>query len=69
MSNYLLIYNTKAGHGRAGKMLPSVQAKLAQNAIEFELALTDYPEHAREIAASADFNKYAGILVAGGDGT
>jgi diacylglycerol kinase (ATP) len=65
----LLIYNPFAGHGRAKKILPQVEEHLTKNAIEFDLQLTDYPEHGIEIVKNADFNKYDGLIAAGGDGT
>ncbi|MFC2156347.1 diacylglycerol/lipid kinase family protein, partial [Acidobacteriota bacterium] len=37
--------------------------------VEFELRLTDYPEHAVEIIRETDFGAYDGIVAAGGDGT
>ena len=65
----LLVYNPYAGHKRAQKILPQVEAHFTQNNIEFDLSLTDYPEHAREIVAEANFKKYDGLVAAGGDGT
>ena len=65
----LLVYNPLAGHGRAGKMLLQVETALNENGIEFDLQLTDYPEHGIEIVKNADLSKYDGIVAAGGDGT
>ena len=65
----LLIYNPTAGHGRAKKILPNVESEFLKHNIEFELHLTDYPEHAVEIIKEADFTKFDGIIAAGGDGT
>jgi len=65
----LLIYNPFAGHKRAKKILPQVEAHFTQNNIDFDLSLTDYQEHAREIVADANFKKYDGLVAAGGDGT
>jgi len=65
----LLIYNPKASHSRAAKLLPEVEACFNAKGIEFDLSLTDYPEHAVDIAAKADFSKYDGIVAGGGDGT
>ncbi|MBN2416240.1 diacylglycerol kinase family lipid kinase [bacterium] len=66
---HLLIYNPQAGHRRAEKMLPDVEACLTDNGIEFDLQLTDYPEHATEITSRIDLKPYAGVIAAGGDGT
>jgi len=65
----LLIYNPYAGQKRANKILPQVEEAFNQNKIEFDLALTDYPEHGIEIVSKMDFNQYDGIVAAGGDGT
>lgn len=65
----LLIYNPQAGHGRAHKLLPQVEATFNNHNIAFDLQLTDYPEHGIEIAATADIDHYDGIVAAGGDGT
>ena len=65
----LLVYNPYAGHQRARKLLPQVESSFVENNIAFDLALTDYPEHATEIIKQADLNNYDGIVAAGGDGT
>ena len=65
----LLIYNPFAGHKRATKILPQVEAKFTQQKIDFDLHLTNYPEHAREIVRESDFRQYDGLVAAGGDGT
>jgi len=65
----LLVYNSFAGHGRAKKMLPQVEGFFNKYKIDFDLALTDYPEHGVEIVGNADFSKYDGVVAAGGDGT
>ncbi len=65
----LLIYNPFAGHGRAKKILPEVEAEFTKHNIEFDLKLTDYPEHATEIIKNVKFKTYDAIVAAGGDGT
>ncbi len=65
----LLIYNPQAGHKRAKKLLPSIESMLTEHQIDFDLFLTDYPEHAIEIVRDADFDKYDGLVASGGDGT
>jgi len=67
--NILLVYNPYAGHQRAKKLLSQVESALVKNNITFDLALTDYPEHATEIVKQTDFKNYDGIVAAGGDGT
>jgi len=65
----LLIYNPHAGHDNASKILPKVQKKLQDSGIEFDIQLTDYPEHATQIVSEADFSQYDALAAAGGDGT
>ncbi|HDP68183.1 MAG TPA: hypothetical protein ENN20_06745 [Candidatus Marinimicrobia bacterium] len=67
--NVLLVYNPYAGHGRAQKILPEVEARFLEKDIEFELRTTDYHEHGIGIVKEADFSRYDGIVAAGGDGT
>jgi YegS/Rv2252/BmrU family lipid kinase len=65
----LLLYNPYAAHKRAMKLLPHVEALFTQYEIDFDLFLTDYPEHGIEIIRQADFSMYDGVVAAGGDGT
>ena len=65
----LLIYNPMASHKRAGKLLPEVESCFNSKDIQFELKLTDYPEHAVELVKNADFSQYDGVVAGGGDGT
>jgi diacylglycerol kinase (ATP) len=65
----LLVYNPQAAHKRALKILPEVETKFSENKIEFDLRLTDYPEHATEIVKECRLDQYDGIVAAGGDGT
>ena len=65
----LLVFNSHAGHGHAGKILPQVEAAFTENGIEFDLQITNYPGHGIEITRNADFGNYDGVIAAGGDGT
>lgn len=65
----LLVYNPRADHGKAEKMIPQVKDKFAQEKVNVELVLTEYPGHATEIVSRVDFDLYDGIVAAGGDGT
>ncbi len=65
----LLVYNTYAGHGFAGKILPQVEAAFNENQVEFDIQITNYPGHGVEIVKNAGPGKYDGIVAAGGDGT
>ena len=65
----LLVYNPQAGHGRAKKMLPYVESLFTKYKIDFDLFLTDYPEHGIEIVSEVEFHNYDCLVAAGGDGT
>ena len=65
----LLVYNPYAGHKRAKKILPQVEALFTEKKIDFDLRLTDYPEHTVEIVRQANFHQYDGVVASGGDGT
>jgi len=54
----LLVYNCVAAHKRAKKILPEVEALFDEKGIQFELRITDYPEHAVDIVGDADFSRY-----------
>ena len=49
--------------------MPQVESKFTEYKIEFDLFLTDYPEHATEITRKINFDEYDGLVAAGGDGT
>lgn len=65
----LLVYNSHAGHGFAGKILSQVETAFNENLIEFDIQLTNYPGHGIEIVKNANLSKYDGLVAAGGDGT
>lgn len=65
----LLIYNAAAVNKRTKKILPEVEALFDEKSIQFELRITDYPEHAVNIVGNADFFQYDGVVAGGGDGT
>ena len=65
----LLVFNSHAGSGSAGKLLRQVEAEFNENSIEFDIQITNYPGHGIEIVKNADLSKYDGLVAAGGDGT
>jgi YegS/Rv2252/BmrU family lipid kinase len=65
----LLIYNPKAGGGKALQKLEKVKQLLTTYLIDFELILTNFKGHATEIVANCKLKLYDGIIAAGGDGT
>jgi len=64
-----LILNPTAGHGRGRKELEHILRALHGYNIETELAVTEYHNHASELAAQTDFSRFDALVVAGGDGT
>jgi diacylglycerol kinase (ATP) len=64
----LLIYNPKAGHKSGEKRLPQVKQLFTEQDIEIDLQQTEYAGHGTELVRQTDFDKYDGIVVAGGDG-
>ncbi|NQV42601.1 MAG: diacylglycerol kinase family lipid kinase [Candidatus Marinimicrobia bacterium] len=65
----LIIFNPWAGHGRAGKLLPKIEAYLHELEVEYDLLFTNGPGDGIELTKSADFSQYSGLIAAGGDGT
>ena len=69
MNKAMLIYNSRAGNGVAAGKLGHVQELLRQAGIDFDLAITDRPGHAIQLARQAGEDGYAVVIAAGGDGT
>lgn len=65
----LLVYNPFAGHGRAGKILKQVEEEFTKLKVDFDLKLTDYPEHAVTLIKNVNLKEYDAVVAAGGDGT
>lgn len=66
---YYLIFNPTAGAGRSIKALQSVEQKLTDHNIKYEVVSTQYKGHALELAKQAIGKGYIGIISVGGDGT
>lgn len=64
----LVIFNPAAGRGRARRLWPQVAAAFAAAGVDFELAETRAPHEATRLAEGAE-ERYAAVIVAGGDGT
>jgi diacylglycerol kinase (ATP) len=67
--NLLLVYNTQAGHGKAGRLLDPTLARLAERGVRVDLRRTERPGHAVELVRGADLSAFDGVAAAGGDGT
>lgn len=66
---YYIIFNPTAGAGRSVKVMQAVDQYLIQKKVEYEVAETQYPQHAVELAHDAVGKGYKGIISVGGDGT
>ncbi|HEY8347121.1 MAG TPA: diacylglycerol kinase family protein [Symbiobacteriaceae bacterium] len=62
------IVNPTAGHGRALKLWKRLEP-LAASLGDFEVKLTRYPGHARELAREAARGGFDRVIAVGGDGT
>jgi YegS/Rv2252/BmrU family lipid kinase len=68
MEKYAIILNPNAGRGKAAKMENELLKMVSASIGSYDLFKTEYPNHAREIAASLK-NDYSVIVAVGGDGT
>ncbi|MEZ4865982.1 MAG: diacylglycerol kinase family lipid kinase [Caldilineaceae bacterium] len=68
MASAKLICNPTAGRGRAGRLLPDVQATLATLGVESDVVLTHHASEATALAAQAS-EDFALVIAMGGDGT
>lgn len=65
-----VIVNPAAGHGKAARKAPQFEARLRDNGVEVDVAVSQYPGHVLEIVNGAeDLARYDGIVAIGGDGT
>jgi diacylglycerol kinase (ATP) len=64
-----IIMNPFAGRWKAMETRQELLAALDRSGVEYELTLTDYPEHGKELASEAVKAGYEVIVAAGGDGT
>jgi len=69
MPSTLLIVNPTAGRGLALRQLPEMERALKQYQIEYDLALTERPWHAADLAEEGARKGYGTVVVASGDGT
>lgn len=69
MSRYKIILNPAAGKGHAQQAVLPIEAALNQYKLDYEISITEYPEHATEIALQAAREGFNYVIAAGGDGT
>ncbi len=69
MSKYKIIVNPTSGRGTAAEAVPDLDRFLREHNMDFDLVLTERPEHAVELAEQAALDGFDVVVVAGGDGT
>ena len=69
MPTHLIIVNPTAGRGAARSAVPRVQEMLSDLGISYDLAYTERPWHAAELARQAAASGYQVVVALGGDGT
>jgi diacylglycerol kinase (ATP) len=69
MFRYKIILNPFAGRGTAAQMIPAIETAMKNLGVDYDLALTEYPWHAAELAEKAITEGYDAVVAAGGDGT
>jgi diacylglycerol kinase (ATP) len=65
----LIIVNKNAGHGKASLIEKYIDASIIKNNYAVEVAVTEYRNHATELARYAIVNGFNCVVAAGGDGT
>ncbi len=66
---HLFIVNPAAGKGRTLEQIPEIKEYCESNGYEYEIAVTEYPKHATEIAKKHSESQTLRIYSVGGDGT
>lgn len=69
MLKYKIIVNPTSGRGTAGEAVPELERFLREHNMEFDLVLTERPEHAVGLAKQAALDGFDVVVVARGDGT
>ena len=65
----LVIYNKKAGGGKAALHIKEIKAAFIKYKIDVEIKFTEYVEHAIKLIREINLEKYTSIITVGGDGT
>lgn len=69
MSDCLVIANPISGRGAGERLIPRVVQLLREHGVNFDLARTERPWHAAELARQAVRSGYRLVVALGGDGT
>jgi diacylglycerol kinase (ATP) len=68
-TDFAVIVNPAAGHGRSGRIWPEVSARMRELGLRFDAQTTSGPGEATAFAAEAQRAGYATVVALGGDGT
>jgi diacylglycerol kinase family enzyme len=68
-ATYLFIANPHARNGRARKKLAQLRLELERRGVKHDLALCEWPDHARTLSEQANRSGYDVVVGVGGDGT
>ncbi len=66
---YYFIVNPIAGNGRCPGIMDSMAKILRERSVEFDVASTEYPGHAEQLAQQAAASGCHAVVAVGGDGT
>jgi YegS/Rv2252/BmrU family lipid kinase len=66
---HLFILNPAAGKGRTVRLIPEINSCCESRGLDYQIAVTEYPGHATEIAAAYSKEQPLRIYSVGGDGT
>jgi len=69
ITNYKIILNPTAGKGYAVKKIPQIREHFEKNNINYNLTLSESPDHAIALSREAAVEKDTAVIAAGGDGT
>ena len=65
----LVIYNPRAGNGRASKLFPQVASYCEHAGLTVDFKHTEHPGHAVELVSRTNLTGYDAVVASGGDGT
>lgn len=65
---YFVIVNPISGRGRAEKLIPQMETEMRRRGLNFDLARTERPWHAADLAEQAARDGYDVVVTASGDG-
>ena len=64
-----VIYNPISGNNKSLKILPKVKSYLKDNDISFEIIMSEYKGHIKDILKNQNFSNYFSCCIIGGDGS